>query len=591
MPEPVVIRSGLVRSLRRSLLFLCAAVLGGSGLLLVVLITERDNPPWAYLLYSVASWIWLLAGVLAWWRRPSNGIGALLVLGGLAMTLGEAVSSTIPAVAAVGAVFATAPLAVTVHLLHAFPSGRIRGRASRITVVAGYVVVLVLQFPLYAFDGEAAGLPVFAADRPDLLAAGRLVQQIAGAAVMIATAVILAGRLRRALPYQRRVLIPLFGYGTLAVLYIPLSSSVLRPWLHLDPVVLAASQILVVAAIPIAFTLAVLRGGFARTGELEELATWLGAPGERRTDLSMTLAAVLGDSSLELVFWVPEQHRYVDAGGAPAALPAPGEPKPRSPRSWVPIELSGQPIGAIVYDAELIADPELVAAAGRVVALGVDRERLTAALRTSEQSLRRSRERLVETADRERKRIAQDLHDGIQVQLVLLAMQAQQLAIGLDPADPTRGQAVDLRRGIDAAAAELRALVHAVMPASLVERGLALATEDLVDRLPLRTSLHITGVGALPDPVQSTAYFVVAEAVANVVKHAGAGKVAVRLTGSDGTLDIEVTDDGRGGASVEKGTGIRGLIDRVDVLGGTLELISRPDSGTTVRVRLPVSAG
>jgi signal transduction histidine kinase len=583
MRQPVVLRSELARSLRRSLLFLAVAVLGGSGLLLVLLITERGNPPWAYLLYSVASWIWLLAGVLAWWRRPSNAMGALLVLGGLAMTLGEAVSSSIPIVASVGAVFATAPLAVTVHLLHAFPSGRIRGRASRITVVAAYVVVLVVQFPLYAFDAAAVGLPVFVADRPDLLTAGRLVQQIAGAAVMIATAVILAGRLRRARPYQRRVLIPLFGYGTFAVLFIPVSSSVLRPWLDLDPVLLAASQIVVVAAIPIAFALAVLRGGFARTGELAELATWLGAPGDR-SDLSAALASVLGDASLELVFWMPQQRSYVDGTGRPAALPEPG-----APRSWVPIGLAGQPVGAIIYDADLIADPELVSAAGRVVAVGVDRERLTAALRTSEQSLRRSRERLVETADRERKRIAQDLHDGIQVQLVLLAMQAQQLAIGLDPADPIRGQAVTLRRGIDAAAAELRALVHAVMPASLVERGLASATEDLVDRVPLRTGLHITGVGSLPDPVQSTAYFVVAEAVTNVVKHADAGRVTVRLTGTDGMLDIEVADDGRGGASVEKGTGIRGLVDRVDALGGTFELTSPPGGGTTLRVRLPTS--
>ncbi len=584
MPALVAVRSGLARSLRRSLLYLSAAVLGGSSLLLVVLITEQSNPTWAYLLYTAAGWIWVLAGVLAWWRRPSNGLGALLVLGGLAMTLGEAVSSTIPAVAAVGAVFATAPLAVTVHLLHAFPAGRIRGTASRVTVLGGYCVVLVLQFPLYAFDGAAAGLPVFIADRPELLAAGTRIQQIAGAAVMIATAVILAGRLRRALPYQRRVLIPLFGYGTFAVLYIPLSSAVLAPMLNLDPVFLAASQIVVVAAIPIAFALAVLRGGFARTGEIEELATWLGAPGER-SDLSVALASVLGDRSLEVVFWMPDHRRFVDSAGRPVVLPEPG-----SLRSSVPIELSGQPIGAIVYDSELIADPELVSTAGRVVALGVDRERLIAALRTSQQSLRRSRERLVQTADRERKRIAQDLHDGIQVQLVLLAMQAQQLAIGLDPAAPTRGQAVDLRRGIDSAAAELRALVHAVMPSSLVERGLAAATEDLVDRLPLRTSLHIAGVSSLPDPVQSTAYFVVAEAVANVVKHADATKVAVRLVGTDEALDVEVTDDGRGGASVDKGTGISGLVDRVDVLGGTFELTSPPSGGTTLRARLPISS-
>ena len=113
-------------------------------------------------------------------------------------------------------------------------------------------------------------------------------------------------------------------------------------------------------------------------------------------------------------------------------------PESGSHRSSVPVELSGEPIGAIIYDSELIADPELVRTAGNVVALGVDRERLTAALRVTEQSLRRSRERIVETADRERRRIAQDLHDGLQVQLVLLALEAQQLANELGTSDATR---------------------------------------------------------------------------------------------------------------------------------------------------------
>ena len=179
-------------------------------MLLVILIDGQNAPAWAFLVYSGTCWLWFLAGVFAWWRRPSNGLGALLVLGGIALTLGEANSSTIVAVAAVGVVFATAILAVVVHLLHAFPSGRIRGRASRITVIAGYVVAIGMQIPLYAFNPAAEGLPVFIADRPDLVAVGDVVQEVSGTLVMIATTVILAGRLRRAKPYQRRVLIPLF---------------------------------------------------------------------------------------------------------------------------------------------------------------------------------------------------------------------------------------------------------------------------------------------------------------------------------------------------------------------------------------------
>jgi signal transduction histidine kinase len=264
-------------------------------------------------------------------------------------------------------------------------------------------------------------------------------------------------------------------------------------------------------------------------------------------------------------------------------------PRPGTLRSSVGVELSGEPIGAIVYDSELIDDPELVRTAGRVVALGVDRERLTAALRLTEQSLRRSRERIVETADRERRRIAQDLHDGLQVQLVLLALEAQQLANELDSSAVTRIRATELRRGIDSAAAELRTLVHAVMPSSLVERGLAMATEDLMDRLPLPSSLHLGNIGSLPRTVESTAYFVVAEAVANVMKHAGASKVDVRLAKTAGTLNIEVVDNGVGGASIDRGTGIRGLLDRADVLGGSLRLDSPAGRGTNLQVQLPIS--
>ena len=583
MPQLAGIRSDLARSLHRTLMYLGATVLGGSALLWIVLATEQSDLAWSYAIYTVVCLIWVSAGILAWWRRPSNRLGGLLVLGGIAGILGEGGSSAITGVAAVGEIFATAILAVVVHLLHAFPSGRLRGRASRITVSAGYFVAIALQFPLYAFSSQNSVLPVFVADRPDLVVAGVEVQEVLGAMVMLATIVILAGRLRRARFDQRGVLVTLFGYGMLVVLYIPISSSLLSRWV--DPAVVNITQVIAVAGIPIAFLLAVFRGGFAQTGELQELASWLGAPGDRRADLSEALGSVLGDSSLELVFWVPDRSQFVNLRGDRVLLPEPG-----TQRSSVAVELTGEQIGAIIYNSELIGDPEHVRTAGRVVALGVDRERLNAALRLTEQSLRRSRERIVLTADAERRRIAQDLHDGLQVQLVLLALEAQQLANELGPSGAARARATGLRLGIDSAAAELRALVHAVMPAALVERGLAMATEDLVDRLPLPSSLRMTNVGSLSKPLESTAYFVVAEAVANVVKHADASKVTIRLEESDHLLTIEVVDDGIGGAAVDRGTGIRGLLDRADVLGGNLRLTSPVGQGTTLLVQLPISS-
>jgi signal transduction histidine kinase len=231
-----------------------------------------------------------------------------------------------------------------------------------------------------------------------------------------------------------------------------------------------------------------------------------------------------------------------------------------------------------------------VQTAGRVVAIAVDRERLTAELRASHLALRRSRERLVNAIDLERRRIAQDLHDGIQMRLVLLALEAQQLGSIPGTGAETTSRATALRRDIDAAAADLRQLVHNVMPAGLVEHGLWAAVEDLTDRMPIPTRLTMSpksGAGTLPSAVESTAYFVVAEALTNTVKHAGAGSAAVELALDGDVLRVEVSDDGVGTAAPNSGAGLRGLADRVDVLDGRVRLRSEPGQGTHLTVELP----
>lgn len=236
----------------------------------------------------------------------------------------------------------------------------------------------------------------------------------------------------------------------------------------------------------------------------------------------------------------------------------------------------------------LVAGEELALHAHeRVAPLWAAAHRLAADLRASERELRQSRAILVETGDRERLRIAQNLHDGLQAELVLLAVEAQRLA-GL-PGTPTETAeaATRLRARIDRAAADLRDLVHDVMPAPLIERGLVAATEDLVDRMPVAASLDATLDGPLPSLVQSTAYFLVAEALGNAVKHAEATKVAVRFTRVDTVLLVEVDDDGVGGARLGAGLGLRGIADRIAVLGGRLRLDSPAAGGTHIVAELP----
>ncbi|MEJ2890600.1 histidine kinase [Actinomycetospora aeridis] len=572
-------RTPSIRSLAGALVAL-VAVFVVLGLVTTALVVTTPGPTWAYVGLVVVAWVHVAAGVVAWWQRPSNATGGLLVAGGGAWLLADLGNTGVPALAAVGSVTATTPVAVLVQLLLAFPSGRVRDPAARVVVGAAWVTVLVLQAPEYLFTPQPPPHQLLAiADRPDLAAVGGTVQRVVGALVVVATVVLVVRRLRATDRERRRVLLPLAAYGVVAAVMVPLGAAV-ADLVGLDPVTLGVVQIVALAGVPVAFVTGLLRGGFARTGEVEELAAWLGGA-DGRPGLARACARALGDPTAQVVFWLPGPGHYVDAAGAPAPLPGAG-----SGRAAVEVELRGRRVGAIAYDATLLADPEPVAAAGRVLALAIDRERLLAELRASDAALRRSRQRLVEAADGERRRIARDLHDGLQVRLVLLALDAQRLADDAGPA--LRERAVALRTGIDDAATELRGHVHAVMPAALVERGLAAATEDLVDRVPLPTRLELAlEDGTLPPAVESTAYFVVAEGLTNALRHAHARALAVRVVAADGSVRVEVSDDGEGGVGGPAGGGMRGLADRVGAVGGSLSVDSPVGGGTTVTVELP----
>jgi signal transduction histidine kinase len=254
-------------------------------------------------------------------------------------------------------------------------------------------------------------------------------------------------------------------------------------------------------------------------------------------------------------------------------------------RGTVDVTVAGERVGTIVYDAVLLPDPELVRAAGRVIALAVERERLTAELLAGRAALRESRARIVESGDRERRRLARDLHDGLQAQLVVLALRAGQLAARTAP--PLAEQAAALCADAKTAIAELRGVVQGILPDLLVQRGLYAAAEELLDRLPLPSTLTVPDDGAaLPASLETAGYFTLAEGLSNAVKHAQARKLWVALARDDTRLTIEVRDDGVGGAHLDGG-GLRGIADRVEALGGRLHLDSPRGRGTCLRVELP----
>jgi len=213
--------------------------------------------------------------------------------------------------------------------------------------------------------------------------------------------------------------------------------------------------------------------------------------------------------------------------------------------------------------------------------------RLDAELRARLEELRASRARLVEAGDAERRRLERDLHDGAQSRLVALALllrgararaeAGSELAAMLDRAT------AELQAGLD----ELRELARGIHPAVLTDRGLEPALQSLVARAPVPVSVEAPAEERLPGPVESAAYFVVSEALANVAKYARATHAEVAVRRDNGRVTVEITDDGVGGADAARGSGLHGLADRVAALDGTLSLDSPAGRGTRVRAEIP----
>lgn len=546
-----------------SALLIAIAALFAAGAELALML-QPPAAPWVAALFPIGALVYVAAGLIAWTRRPSSRLGFLIVIGGGVWLLSGLANVDSPALLAVGAITRILGIGVIVHLLIGFPSGRLHTRAERLVVAGGYAVCLILEVPIWLFAPEGA---LSLADRPDLVSAGITVQRVAGAVLVLATTAILAGRMRRATPEQRRVLAPLSVYGIFALLLLLVSSEIADRWFGGGGLTLPAIQLVLLALVPVAFAVAASRGGFARTADIAELGTWLGAEESARPALRQALADTLGDPSLRLLFRLPGDDGLVDDRGAAVSRPAPD-----GPRGVVDIELAGDPVGAIVYDAVLLDRPADIREAGRVIALALDRERLVVELRAS-------RSRLVAAADDERRRIARDLHDGLQSRLLFLAVQAG-----------TGADAGTLRAGIEAAIDELRDLVDGVMPTQLTERGLPAAVEDLADRLPTPIVLHVAGFEQrLAPEVETAAYFILSEAIVNAVKHAGSSSLAVSLQRSGGSLSIEVADAGRGGARAGGGNGMRGMDDRVAALGGQLTVESA-GGGTRVQAVIPCAS-
>jgi signal transduction histidine kinase len=282
---------------------------------------------------------------------------------------------------------------------------------------------------------------------------------------------------------------------------------------------------------------------------------------------------------------IPGRRAYVGADGAPVELPTTG-----GDRRIVPVESDGREIAALVYDASLDDDPELVEAVSEAAAIALENEQLHAESEARLAELQASRERIVTAGDTERRRLERNLHDGAQQRLVALSMQLRLLQ-GRIREDPSTVEALvttasdELALSLD----ELRELARGLHPA-ILDHGLEAALESLASRSPVPTTVSYEAPADVPQPVELAAYFVASEALTNVAKYACATVAHVRVTREGRRLVVEVADDGVGGADPCGGSGLRGLADRVDALDGRLAVVSPPGAGTSVRAELPCAS-
>ena len=336
-------------------------------------------------------------------------------------------------------------------------------------------------------------------------------------------------------------------------------------------------------ALPLAVLALAALGGAGRLYRSLVRALLLAPPAPAGSPVRELLAESLGDRSLSIAYWLPDREIFVDETGHTVTLPESG-----SRRAWTAVERDGRRVAAIVHDAELHTGPELVQAAAAAAALALDNERLKADLRARVEELRVSRVRIVDAADAARRRLERDLHDGAQQQLVSLALDLRVLKARVRDQPEAVALVDEVSEKLATGLAELRELARGIHPAVLTERGLGPAIESLAERTPIPVACQVdVGAARLPPGIEAAAYFVVSEALTNVVRYAQADHAWVDIRRAAGDVVVTVRDDGLGGADIAAGTGLRGLADRLSALEGELHVVSPPGNGTRIEARIP----
>jgi signal transduction histidine kinase len=580
-------------ALRRALLTLLALGIVSAGLVATVTVASRHEPDKALAVLSgvVIGLSFIGVGLFAWWRRPLNRFGVLMTGVGFAWFMASLTAANASAIFTIASYLGPLYIALVVHMVLAFPGGRLETIEQRAIVIAGYLLVVWVRLPFFLLGGDissdlegARPENVFAVtDDPRSAVVFDWLAGFLAAVGLVITVAMLVRKQRAATETQRRQRAPML-YTALAVFaLVALAELLMLAGADQAADVLELAALAGFAAMPWAFLAGLVRSRYSRAGAVGELIERLNAGEAGGGSLRGALANALGDPSLQLLYWRPRAGQYVTHAGHPVGLPPPG-----SGRTVTEVERDGERIGAIVHEEQLVDEPELVRMVAGSAALALENERLEAELRARVDELERSRARVMEISLFERRRLERDLHDGAQQRLVALSVQIgmAQKMVADKPALAAR-LLESAREELRAALAELRELARGIHPAILTDQGLGPALEALAKRTPIPVDLTEMPAERLPASVEAAAYFVVAESLTNVAKYAHAARASVSVARDDGFAVVEVRDNGVGGADPRAGTGLRGLADRIAALDGRLEVHSPPGEGTIVRANIP----
>ena len=551
-----------------------------AALLIVLALTGEDVAGPALSAFLVC-WLFIpyvAAGLIAWKRRPESKLGRLMVITGFLTAFSFLVWSSQPVFFSIGNAIQFLPPALYLHLFLAYPSGELRSKGDRWLVGAAYAAIGVTLLRMIVGEGDSRNLLAWF-DEPEVVGVLRTLQRVTVSALLVLGAIRLILRRR----HEGKPLRPAIAYveDTFPLVLLMLA------WLYIVQVlgweqwlpITRWTTFAVIGVTPVLFLIALLQARLGRAS-VADLLVELGVnPGP--AELQEAVARALRDPSATLAYWLPEFDSYADVDGR--QLEVEDEPG----RATTPISREGVPVALVLHDAALLDEPRLLASVAAATGMTIQNAQLQVELRARLQELRGSRVRILQAEQNERRRLERDLHDGAQQRLVALSMELGELEERLDGNTELRKRIEEARQEVTASLAELRNLAHGIHPAAVSDHGLAVALESLATRATI--SVQVIGVPRerLPEHVELAAFFIVSEALTNVAKHARASSAVVEFDKTVVLLIVEVRDDGVGGASADAGTGLRGLADRVEALGGRLRVWSPAGRGTRVRAEIP----